>query len=96
MITTEINRVSDRMTAVVMVRRIDDAGGLRTPSRQQAPLATATKATGEPGTSQIGINGMIKHAEDPDLRKCPVRNVRVLHSVVDLPPGGSFPLWNHR
>ena len=29
-----------------------------------------------------------------DLRKCPVRNVRVLHSVVDLPPGGSFPLWN--
>ena len=29
-----------------------------------------------------------------DLRKFPVRNVRVLHSVVDLPPGGSFPLWN--
>ena len=64
MITTEINRVSDRMTAVVMVRRIDDAGGLRTPSRQQAPLATATKATGEPGTPQIGINGMTKYAED--------------------------------
>ena len=34
------------------------------------------------------------HGRDPDLRKCPVRNVRVLHSVVDLPPGGSFPLWN--
>ena len=38
-----------------------------------------------------------RHAEDSlgsDLRKFPVRNVRVLHSVVDLPPGGSFPLWN--
>ena len=32
----------------------------------------------------------------PSLRppECPVRNVEVLHSVVDLPPGGSFPLWN--
>ena len=35
-----------------------------------------------------------RHRADSDLRKCPVRNVRVLHSVVDLPPGGSFPLWN--
>ena len=29
---------------------------------------------------------MSRVAPAPDLRKCPVRNVRVLHNVVDLPP----------
>ena len=47
----------------------------------------------EPGAADTQlINGHSLPA--PDLRKFPLRNVRVLHSVVDLPPGGSFPLWN--
>ena len=66
--------------------------------------AKAVRSVGSKGDSYDNaaaesLNSLYKRElidlrKDSDLRKCPVRNVEVLHSVVDLPPGGSFPLWN--
>ena len=54
----------------------------------------ATRWRCSPPTDTSPVGNFASYLWGSDLRKCPVRNVRVLHSVVDLPPGGSFPLWN--
>ena len=71
-------------------RRLLTVHGSMSPSAYQMKACITGRSVRGNDTTHTASSA----APGSDLRKFPVRNVRVLHSVVDLPPGGSFPLWN--